>query len=316
MSHEIPPGLIAAGVGYTQARAPAAVTAAWLASENERNERILRLQYPDGELPLEWEAELKTLERQDTTSQLQRWAFLKHLWRVWNQRLQPVGQDKVDRDVSARQLLRREPVVVWLNEHRVEVTGRSYSAMAEIAVHDMTVKALREDLTHIAALVADLRTRMAATEPYKIAARNKLRRRLKRLSSLFQRAYTERELHRCAIYAHALTPDGAPAEDPGDAPAWWREMRPEDDAALLMALLEAGPVRYARLGRQPQPREERTNDFIEDLGYASLFSAFEQRSKLMPGELYDRDLAQLLTAIRASATEFASDSDLADEMGG
>lgn len=301
----LPPELRAAGVGQGNAQAPDVVTLEWLQGENSRHERILRLQYEGGELPGEWEGQLRLLEGDNTTAALKRWAYLKHLWRVRHERLEAAEESPMGAAEAARALLRREPVVVWLGPHRVEVTGRSYSAMAEIAVHDLTRRQLEDDLRQIAAITVRLRQQMSDIPTWAYRRRNPLRRRLSVLGDLYQRAYTERELHRRAIYAHALTKDGGPASDPAtDAPDWWREMGPEEDADLLVALLQAGPLRYQAIGQMP-PSEPGGMRLREDFGFASLFASWEKEYDLRPGELYDRDLGQLLASMRAGAMELS-----------
>jgi hypothetical protein len=109
-------------------------------------------------------------------------------------------------------------------------------------------------------------------------------------------------LQRRAIYAHAFTPTGAPARSLDDAPAWWVEVGPAEDAALIVACWEAGPGRYARLGEPPAPKKKKeTKDDVDEFGWASLFASIERQQKVAPAELYDRDLWQLLAWSRAAA---------------
>lgn len=301
------PVLQAAGVRqhHEQAAAPDPVTPEWLAGQIATSERILRLQYDGGTLPPDWEAELASLAGGDITSLLQRWAYLKHLWRVRWQRMTAAAEpSSAEVQETARQILRRVPVVVWLGRHRVEVTSRSYSAMAEIAVHELTCRRLAEDIKQIVDLTSALESKVKQLSALDRAGRNRLRRRLAKLASLYQRAYTERELHRMYIYAHALTRHGGPAADVvHEVPGWWRELGAEDDAALLLALYRVGPLRYEQLGKPPVPRTDATANLREDFGFASLFSAWEKELGLQPAELFDRDLAQVLTQMRAGAFE-------------
>lgn len=306
MEISLTPELRASGARHRQALAPDPITVEWLLAEAETAERVLRIQFDDGALLEEWENELAGLTGRDITSALRRWAALKHFWRVHNEQLAPALESgSVDAEVAARQIMRREPVVVWLGRHRVEVTSRSYSATAEIAVHELTCRSLAEDMQLIAALTSTVRQKLGSVPVYRIAERNRLRRRLRKLTSLYQRAYTEHELHRMALYAHALTPHGAPAEDiAAEVPVWWRELRPEDDAALLAALFEAGPIRYRALGAARTKGRAR---FVQDFGFASLFSAWEKELGLKPGELYDHDLAQSLLSMRAGSVDLSED---------
>lgn len=299
------PELHAAGIRQEHRResAPDPITSEWLAEQIATSERVLRLQYEEGEFPPEWEAELATMAGDDITSLLQRWAYLKHLRRVRWERLSasPEPSD-ADSQEAARQILRREPVTVWLGRHRVGVTSRSYSAMAEIAVHDLTCRQLNEDVKLIMSLAALCETQLKQVPLWARGPRNRLRHRLRVLVNVLQRTYSERELHRMHIYAHALTPHGGPAVDvAAEAPSWWREMSAEDDAVLLLALFQAGPLRYQKLGHAPPSRSRSRTTFREDLGFFSLFASWEKELGLAPAELADRDLAQVLTHIRASA---------------
>lgn len=305
-------------------RVPDPVTREWLVAQCTRLEKHLRNQYREPEreddkrepFPPMWEQELAALRVGDITGALQRWAYLKHLYRVRSEGLeaaaQALGDDEGGAQEVARLILRRAPVVTELAGRRVEVTSRSYSAMAEISAHDLRLQDLNEAMESLVALNAEAQARLRTTPIMKRARRHVLRRRLARISALYRRFLTERELHRMHMYAHALTTHGGPAqisvtesgEHVGDLPPeWWREMTAEDDARLMIALYRAGPLRYKKLGRAPEPKSGGRAQYREDFGLGSLMAHWEPELGLAPGDLFDRDLAQFLTALRAGALE-------------
>lgn len=293
-----------AGGEHVREGVPDPIDLPWLRSFVEREERILRLQYPDGEFPDHVEAELAPLAMATMAQALRRLIVVKHQWRVWSQRLQRRGAS-ADVAEAARKILRREPVTVELLGRRLEITSRSYSAMAEIAFHDLTIQKLRGDLERVEELLQEIAGRARGTRPWSLRLRGHLRRRFDRLTELYQRIYSEMERHRAAIYAHALTPSGAPARSIDEAPEWWAETGPMEDAALIRALIEAGPGRYADLGPVPEPRKRSRVEMREHFGFASLFATWEPELNLEPAELFDRDLVQFLTHLRAGAYDFS-----------
>jgi len=276
----------------------------------DREERVLRLQYqvrPNerGELPPEWELGLQHPGRQTATMSgaLSRWAYLIHLYRIRNQKL--TKAEAPDVEEAIRQLLLREPIVVEMPSRTVAVTGRSYSAMLEIARHSVRLRELEADVLKIAGLEQQLLAILVGESPK--PKRKRAQRRLRWLYRVHRKVLMEAQLHRQGIYAHALTDDGAPARALSDAPEWWDQMGPEDDAALLRALFAVGVERFAEIPERPEKEDERRP--AEDFGWHSLFSSVERSAKLKPASLYDRDLFQLLTWVRTGHTSLEDELD-------
>lgn len=291
MSHDrFTRDLLRTGARLESASAPDVVTLGWLQAECGTLERALGLQ-TDFVWPPGAREEVERLKPVlDTTSGMQLWALLRHIMRVRAEGLTaPKTQDTAE---AARKLLTREPVVVVLAGHRVEVTGRSYAAMGHVMNHDMAAKELWFDLGRIASLQA----RMGGRPFWK-----NVRRRV-RLRALHRRTWAEWMHHRAHLYANALTPSGAPASSVSDVPAWFDRATREDDAVLLQALLETGPGRYARLGPAPH-REKKGRGPAEDFGFSSLILAFDPEARLRPAELFDRDLGEMLAQMRVIARE-------------
>lgn len=271
----------------------------------EPYESSLRRAYPDG-LPPEWQARIDEVQGDTLVSHLLRWFWWKHYYVLHQEQRAAAAESKVANvQATARQLLRREPVRVMLAGREVPVTSRSYNAMAEIAAHDLRIRHLSRVLDEIA-----VRHSLADVDDADPQTRAHARRYAGRLEELHRRVYTELMKHRRALYAHALTPTGAAARDvETDAPVWWREMTPDDDARLLVALIEAGPVRYHQLGDPPAPKNGKpAPKREEDFGYMSLLSTWERTLDLQPAALHDTDLAQLLTYARAAAPPSLEDS--------
>lgn len=266
----------------------------------EEDERTLRNQYPDRRLPDAAEQELASYDPSTVRGALRRWAYLKHLWRVWSEGLaRQEEQQKGDAEEAARQLLRREPVRVRLGGRVVEVTGRSYAALYEIAACDAQIRALEADLEVCSKLAAAAEAELAASPGWRRAAA--LRRRIRTLHRIHVRLCREIREQRRWLYAHALTPSGAPARSAEDVPEWVEEIGRVEDALLLAAVIEAGHARLARLGEPPPSTTERSAQPAEDFGWATLFASIERQQKLPPGTLYDVDLFQLRTWLRAGA---------------
>lgn len=295
------PDLIKKGARHELAGAPSVITVEWLQTECARLERMIRKQ------PFEWpegaEQELEALKPvRDTASGLRIWALLKHLYRVRSEGLTaPKTQDTAE---VARQILMREPVVVQLAGRAVKVTGRSYAAMAHIAQHDIRGRVLWLKLERLAALVSITEARHRASSVFR---RGKHSRRLDRLAAVHEDLFTEWMKHRASFYAHALTEHGGPADDGARPPSWFRHTTREDDAVLLGALFEVGPARYNLLG--PPPERKDSPDPLESFGFASLISAWDRDIKLGPAALYDHDLGQVLTQMRAGNPPFNEKED-------
>lgn len=275
-----------------------AVTLERLVQLCETHERVLRWQYPEGALPQEWEDELARWPADSIDSALERLGVLKHFYRLDDARRNPMPVSQEDAEAAARQLLRREPVEVDLGTRVVHVTSRSYAAMYEIARHHIQIRQLDIDLTRAGELFAATEAELRARPRQR---RGHLRRRLKRLQEVHRRLFSELQLQRRALYAHAFTPHGGPARSLEDAPSWWEEIDPAADALLLAALMAAGPGRYARLGPPPRPRGRQAGTEAEDFGWHSLFASIERQHCVEPASLYDRDLFQLLAWVRAGA---------------
>lgn len=223
------------------------------------------------ELPPDWEGELAKYSADSLKSALTRWAHLRHFYLLRQQEKQRAKAPDAAVRETARQLLSRDPVRIRLRSGRVvQVTGRSYAAMAEISCH--------------ARAITDLEQALQATDPG---------------AELQRRTQYEILLHRKAIWAHALTGSGAPAKSLEESPEWWEEITPSDDGLLLSAALEAGAVRYSQLPDPPAPKAKA--ELAEDLGWGTLFACIERELKLPPASLFDQDLYQLLTWRRASA---------------
>lgn len=258
-------------------------------------ERALRASFAgednlEGRLPAAWEGRLAGEELQPTTlrSALLRYGQLRQYYGQRTVEKADSRPDPEEAQEAVRAILARDPVVTVLAGRRVKVTSRSYAAMAEIAAHDLRLRLLGDDLDKVAKLYVQERKR------------SRRRARLKRLQDIHRRIYGELLAHRRALYAHALTPHGGRATDPAlEAPEWWTELGPEDDARLFVALVEAGPARYARLGKPPPVKDGGKKG--EDFGFMSLLSLWEKTLKLRPAELYDEDLARVLVSIRATS---------------
>lgn len=302
-----------AGARRTSERAPDLITLEWLRVECDRLERVLRLQYPEGKLDEVAEASLARYKpAANTTRALRLWAQLKHLYLSRSERR--TAPRSTEPTTALDQLMRRTPVVTSICGRRVEVTGRSYSALTELAAHSVRRDLLTEDAARLAELAVELRAALRG----RIRGRGRLRRRLRHVEALHRRTLTEREHHRRAIYAHALTPHGGPARDnAAEAPAWWREIGPVDESLLLRALHEAGPGRYHELGEPPRPQRgrEASRQPTEDFGLATLLAAWGVRLKVRPAGLYDVDLGQLLAEMRAANPAVAG-AELEEAIGG
>lgn len=290
------PDLVEAGARFGRASAPDPVTLGWLQEECARLERILRLQYDDGVLPGAWEREVAMLKpTEDTTRGLQLWSYLKHLYRVrgdgW---AQIAGPDSAGSEEAARALLRREPITVQICGRRIDITGRSYAAMMEMAVHDLRVKEIDEVLERVTESATEVHEAVRSTPARQLRRRLRLRKRARALTGAYARLATERELHRSMIYAHALTKHGGPARGIEEAPEWIDETGPMEDAQLIQAMWAAGPGRVAAL-----PRGKPGKDEDDGFGFASLFTFWERKAGLPPGTGWDTDLGQLMADVRA-----------------
>lgn len=267
----------------------------------EKIEKVLRLQFKPNPLPGPMQQQLATCPADGSPEDLvERWVTLAHLLRCERDNLHGhgTGRDDEDTEEAVRKLLQREPIRIDVADHRLEVTGRSYAAMIEMARHEIRIDELREDAARAAELREELEERIAATDG---AEQRACRRRLKRVGRVHRAILQEVRLHRRALYAHATTEDGSPAENLEEAPAFWDQIGPREHLALLTALFKAGPGRLDRLGKSPP--SEGGRDFREDWGFKSMIAAFEGDMKIDPASYFDRDLGQLITWMRAQARE-------------
>lgn len=266
---------------------------AWCSS----HEKVLRWQY-GGALPVSWEAELASVEANTAANAVQRLALLKHFYRSRHEEQERKNEppDEETQQRAARQLLRREPVEVDLGARKVYVTARSYACMAEIARHDARIRALGGDYER---LHRRIRIASEAIPVLTGAERAKHRRRLRRYIDAANRIQLEMTHQRLALWSHALTPTGAPADEIS-VPDWWTEITPSMDASLLAGLIEAGAGRYSQMGPPPEDLKKKGMKG-EQFGWSTLFATVERQHDLPPASLYDRDLYQTLAWLRAGA---------------
>lgn len=290
-----------AGAREQSARAPDSVDAAWFRDQAGELERILRLQHEGGQLDPRDEDELARHDPSEMTGAIRRFAFLKHLYYRRSEDLVRRDPESADVQEIARQLLTAEPIRIQLAGTEVEVTDRSYSAMHAIAAHWVAVQMLRLDTERAQQLLRRIRERRDGLGWTERGERRRLDRHFRRAASILRRTLTEIEGHRQAIYAHAFTHHGGPADSLQEAPTWWRRIDPREDAVLVAAFLEVGARRYDRLGPPPEAKRDDQGDAAEDFGWASLFATIERQQKVAPASAYDRRLYQQLTWLRAAA---------------
>lgn len=236
-------------------------------------EHSLRTSYDNDRLPEDQEEELAKHQPTTLMGWLTRWALLKEFYRgryreVQSRQTNQMRVSEADAAEAARQLIRREPMPLEICGRTIHVTGRSYNAMYEIAAHYMRVEELEAFIQTLANV------------------------------EVYRRVSYEILLHRRAIWAHALTPSGAPARSLEEAPEWWREIGPQDDAALLAALFRIMHGRYVAMGPAPVPKDSKKQS--ETFGWASLLSSLETRAKVQPASYFDLDLFQLVAHSRAA----------------
>lgn len=305
-----------AGARRRRGKAPASVDYDWLRAECVRLERVLRMQYAQPgqlatgkeKLPAQLEQGLAAFPLgKSTTTALRRWAYIKHLYLLRSEKL--VHASEGDARAAARALLRRDPVNVELTTGRVVgVTARSYAATHAIARHWFRIRMLDAELELAAAQFQEIQVEVLTVGWMRIRRRITLRRRLRRLEETHRRLSLEMIAQRQAMYAHAFTADGAPASSLEQAPAWWIEVDPADDLALLEGLAEAGPGRWKRI-QAAMPVEAGTSEREpwQD-SWGGLFALIERESKLEPASCYDRDLYQLLAWVHQFPDRKAKDA--------
>lgn len=275
-----------------------------------REERTLRLQYPEGALPAEWERTLASRPAEALLGALRRWYTLKHYHLVRAEQLAPAHRpaEAEARATAMRKLLRREPVVLELGPHRVHVTSRSYDAIHAMGRHAKRLRLQLADVEHLDDLLeATFRNLQAAASRRE---RRRHRARYRTLMEIQEAIVADALLQRRALYAHALTEDGAPASGPEATPAWVDQVDAAWDAALLGALQEAGPGRLAALGSAPGAGDV---ELEEDWGWEGFVADFVA-GEIDAAPLFRADLAQMVARRRARA-RVKTESDETDFAG-
>jgi hypothetical protein len=244
-------------------------------------------------------------------------ALCRRYWQVkhFNARLHegdgaPEGADPGAARRALSELMRRVPVPVTLaNGRTVEVTGRSLSALEEIAARWGRIRLLHVDLEVCARQFSDLEIAVRAGDEDALES-------LCRCEDGHRRLYAELHYQRLRLYADAFTANGGPSAPDATPPEWAHEIQPQDDAALIVALHEAGPGRLSKLGEFPLP--PRGDGPIEDWGWDSLLAFYEGKRGMNPANLRDSDLGQFAAWIRANAAVETPASELryADEDDG
>lgn len=294
-----------AQVSHRQRILPDPLTLEQLNSECEREERMLRLQYkdrdtnPDGLLPPEWEMGLKHKRRQPTSMSgaLSRWSYLTHIYRVRFENL--TKADPADAEEVIGKMLRREPIRVELTGRTVNVTGRSYNALLEMARHSLRMQEIEADAQRLAALQKAIVTKLGQGPTHRRLL--SLTGRMGRLTGLHRRLMLELLLHRQALYAHAFTEDGAPAASLDEAPDWWVTVTPADDSRLLEATFSVGIRRLEQLfDSLPDQKDEGK---VRSYGWHTLLQTIAPKLRVRPAEAYDLDLFQAVAFAHASTPQ-------------
>lgn len=281
---------------------PDTLALADLAKKCKRDEAVLRLQYRSegheyaaggkGRLPAfpdAWELGLGRPGRSAATMHgaLSRWGYLIHLWSCHREGLKPATDPATSEERnSLRDLLKREPIQVFLPHRTVEVTGRSYAALELIAQHSLRLRQLQLAAMRFEEVERRLMTQIAILPRRSTKAR---RRKLRDILRRHEWVVIESGFHRQGIFANAFTEDGRPAEGLHEAPEWWVEVTPQDDAELLTAMFQVGHQRVADV-RQEKGQEDEDEDAW---GWFKLFSTVERIMKAPMASLINEDLFQL-----------------------
>lgn len=323
MSGTIPQELREAGAQYRKGAGPDgdSVDLDWLVDRCEQMERILRLQFEDGDLPDRYERELSSpkMRLDSLTGGLKRFAYLKHLYRLWNRggldsASSPgrggspgspgVGEGREPDQMRAMvQLLDREPVSVRLSHRTIEITDRSYLALLRMAEHSTRINDLERDVRRIDALIRDIRDRATEEDGDDLSTRDV--RRLEHLSRLRIAVRRTVQDHRRAIAANLTTDDGAPADSIDEAPDWADEIGPVDEVALVVGVRRAMSERIERLGERPEHPRDSDAEKLEDWGTPAFLIPFRDFDGRTPvdaaGAGLEAPLASQLAAARADA---------------
>lgn len=262
-------------------------------------ESTLRGSFRPDPLPEEWERTLAATPADTPMRAIARYGLLKGYYALRYQELEARKRPPEEAEKAAHQLATREPVRVRIGSREVGVTGRSAAAMHEIARRELRALEVEEDLARIGEL---RRATLAELRRRRVRGRGALRRRLRRLEQLHGVAFEEWTAQRRLLYAHLFTPTGAPASSAAEAPAWWEEIGPEEDARLILAALEAGPGRYLRAAAaSPPPPKERPGKERASLGYRALLATLERHQRVEPGSYHNVDYYQLMQWVRDGA---------------
>jgi hypothetical protein len=271
-----------------------------------KRERLLRIQFEDERFSDEDEEALAGLSLDDPDQAFERYLLIVGLWHAWQRGLGARGSQ--DRDATRWMVLAREPVYVRVAGRTVGVTSRSRAAMIRLHRHEAARSLLGEKLDLIEA-------RIAAVDEARAGGRTGWWRaigRKRRLQALAARVESEWELHFRGVLANALTPDGRAAL-PDDAPDWWDQVTAEDEARILVALLEAGPVRFDAAKKPAKPQSGSDKD--GPITFSELLRMWEPKLHLPPMALDDQDLAQLLVALEEGASKGAEAQELEEAFG-
>lgn len=269
-----------------------------------KRERLLRIQYEDEKFADEDEQILASLSVDHPDQAFQRYQYLIGLWHAWEKGYHRAGVTRAEeRDAVRWLMLSREPVRIRITGRIVSVTSRSRAAMIRLHRHEAVRSHAEEKLQLIEQRIEDT---AAAARAGQLGLWRALGRR-RRLRALATRWEREWELHFRGVLANSLSPDGRAAL-PEEAPEWWDQVTPEDEARLLVALFEVGPSRMQR-GQKPHAAKPDAKKH-EPLTFGSLLRYWEPKLRLPPMALEDTDLAQLMTALEDGAGEGAAAQEL------
>ncbi|MEW5926216.1 MAG: hypothetical protein AB1941_01895 [Gemmatimonadota bacterium] len=268
-------------------------------------ERVLRMQYPQG-LPPEVEQELAAAPGDTFASAVDRLVCIKVALKRWTAaRTRATAAESEAGELAALHLLTREPVPVPLASGRtVEITGRSVAAIVEIASHEARLAMLQAEVEETRAALVALLARRRRERPG-LRRRWRYRHHHRRLVERYEALHTAVARHLERMCAHVATADGAPARLEEAAPAWWREVAVEDTVALFLGCHEAGP---GRAGRVPvEPDREPKGDGPRTLLFPRLLTGWGIRIGVRPAQLLVQDFGptwvELQTAPRYTPEE-------------
>lgn len=298
------PDLQAAGARHTSAAAPAVITLEWLQEQCDREERVLRLQYEERKLPAEDELAIaqhkgESGTPENTTDALRLWKYLGWCFmRRWDGWQKIPGANSEEAQEAASDLLAATPVRVDLaNGRTADVSERSLTCLRKMGGHELRIRYLESAMDDAAALFARVHEQQ---EKCGVRRRMRLRRRLGRIEELHRSLYAELQAQRRQFYRHGFTPHGGPAEPLENAPPFWRELTAADHGKLIVAWMEAGPLRYARMGKPPESKHK-AQEIAEHFGILTVLTSWGIRTKVEPAAMLNRRLGAVLAEIRVSA---------------